>query len=79
MGYTISDLEERAGVKARTIRGYVRLGYINPPRGRGTGAEYDEEQLLQAVSVVRMRAQGAGWTAIAESIPGCLSRSCANT
>jgi DNA-binding transcriptional MerR regulator len=66
MGYTMSDLQERSGLSARTIRDYISSGYVNPPRGRGTAAEYDEESLLQVVSVARMRKRGESWSAVAE-------------
>src|SRR5271170_5491195 len=68
MGYTMSDLEERSGAKARTIREYIRQGYVDPPRGHGPAAEYDEEQLLHVVTIVRLRKRRERWTVIAEKL-----------
>jgi DNA-binding transcriptional MerR regulator len=49
---TISELEERSGVSRRTIHFYVKEGVLPPPAGRGGGARYNEEHLVQ-LSVIR--------------------------
>jgi DNA-binding transcriptional MerR regulator len=68
MPYTMDDLVRRAGVSARTIREYMRLGFVDPPTGHGLAAAYDDDQMLYAVAVARMRAEGTGWEAIRERV-----------
>jgi DNA-binding transcriptional MerR regulator len=65
MTYTMADLEALTGLTARTIRDYIRHGYLAPPTGHGPGAVYDEEQMLRVVTVARMREQKQGWDKIA--------------
>ena len=66
MRYLMSDLEARSGLTARTIRDYIRHGYLAPPEGHGLAASYDEEQLLRVVAIARMRTAKEGWNVIAE-------------
>jgi DNA-binding transcriptional MerR regulator len=41
----IGELAERAGVTRRTVRYYVEIGLLPPPRGAGKTAVYGEEHL----------------------------------
>ena len=68
MPYAMSDLEQLSGLKARTIREYIRIGLVSPPKGHGLAAEYSEEQLLRVVAIARLRAQGEGWHAITDAM-----------
>lgn len=61
MRFRMSDLVERSGLSARTIREYIREGFLRSPEGRGPAATYDEEQLLRVVTIARMRANRADW------------------
>jgi hypothetical protein len=61
MRFLMSDLEERSGLTARTIRDYIKHGFLPPPNGHGLAASYDEEQMLRVVTIARMRAQRASW------------------
>jgi MerR HTH family regulatory protein len=70
MPYSKRDLVELTGLGARTIRTYCERGLIPRPRGHGLGAEYDEEHLVRALTIARMRASGTGLDAIAEEIAG---------
>ena len=40
------DLEIKTGVKPRTVRYYIKLGLVSPPRGKGPGATYSYPHLL---------------------------------
>jgi DNA-binding transcriptional MerR regulator len=53
--YSIKDLEEKTGIKVRTIRLYIQEGLVPPPNGTGGGASYDDTHLLhlQAVKVLQ--------------------------
>ena len=52
--YSIKDLEEKTGIKVRTIRFYIKEQLVPPPNGTGGGASYDDTHLLhlQAVKVL---------------------------
>lgn len=43
--YTISELEDKTGIKRRTIHFYTRKKMITKPEGLGGGARYSEETL----------------------------------
>jgi DNA-binding transcriptional MerR regulator len=70
MPYTKRDLIERSGLPDRTIRNYIGRGLLPRPRGHGLAAEYDEEHMVRAVTIGRMRAQGQPIDAIGEQIAG---------
>jgi len=70
MRYTKRDLIERSGLPDRTIRNYIGRGLLPRPRGHGLAAEYDDEHMLRAVTIGRMRAEGQQIDAIAEQIAG---------
>lgn len=70
MSYTKSDVVERSGLADRTIRNYVKRGLLPAPRGHGLAAEYDEEHMLRAVAIGRMRSEGEHIDAITERIAG---------
>ena len=44
--YSIRDLEEKTGIKVRTIRFYIKEQLVPPPIGTGGGASYDDTHLL---------------------------------
>ena len=52
--YSIKELEEKTGIKVRSIRFYIQEGLVPPPNGTGGGAWYDDTHLLhlQAVRVL---------------------------
>ena len=52
--YSIKELEEKTGIKVRSIRFYIQEGLVPPPNGTGGGAWYDDTHLLhlQAVKVL---------------------------
>jgi DNA-binding transcriptional MerR regulator len=64
MRYVMSELEARSGLTSRTIRDYIKHGYLAPPTGLGPAASYSEEQLLRVVTIARMRARRADWQEI---------------
>jgi DNA-binding transcriptional MerR regulator len=70
MPYTKRDLIERSGLPDRTIRNYIARGLLPRPRGHGLAAEYDEEHMLRAVAIGRMRGEGLPIDAIAAEIAG---------
>jgi DNA-binding transcriptional MerR regulator len=55
MRYQMADLIARTGFSARTIRDYIRKGFLAPPTGMGPAALYDEEQMLRLTAAARMR------------------------
>jgi DNA-binding transcriptional MerR regulator len=65
MRYLMADLVERSGLTSRTIRDYIKEGYLARPKGHGPAATYSEEQLLRVVAIARMRARGDNWEEIA--------------
>ena len=70
MPFAISHLVERSGVSARTIRKYIRIKLMAPPEGRGPSAFYSDRQLYEAICIAGLRAEGAGYDAIAAQVPG---------
>ena len=44
--YSIKDLEEKTGIRVRTIRFYIKEQLVPPPNGTGGGASYDDTHLL---------------------------------
>jgi DNA-binding transcriptional MerR regulator len=68
MPYTMTDIRDLTGVTSRTIRVYMQRGLLAKPKGHGLAAEYDEEHLLRATFIARMRAQGEAFDAIAECL-----------
>jgi DNA-binding transcriptional MerR regulator len=67
MPYAMSHLAERTGLAARTLRQYVALGLIPPPEGHGLGAVYQEEHMVRAIAIARMRDQGDSLAVIQET------------
>jgi DNA-binding transcriptional MerR regulator len=68
MRYFMTDLTSRSGLTSRTIRDYIRQGWLDPPDGHGLAATYSEEQLLTVVAIARMRAAKAGWEEIGKRL-----------
>jgi DNA-binding transcriptional MerR regulator len=68
MPYRMSDLVERSGLTARTIRDYIRCGYLGPPSGHGPAATYSEEQLLAVIVIARLRAEKKTWPEVAQRL-----------
>jgi DNA-binding transcriptional MerR regulator len=58
MPYFKQHLMERSGLPDRTIRNYIARGLIPKPRGHGLAAEYDDEHMVRAVGIGRMRERG---------------------
>jgi DNA-binding transcriptional MerR regulator len=70
MTYTKRDVIERSGLADRTIRNYVKRGLLAAPVGHGLAAEYNEEHMVRAVAIGRMRAEGEHIDVITERIAG---------
>lgn len=64
MTYTMADLEQATGVTARTIRQYIALGFLEPPKRKGLGAVYPESTYVKAIAITRMRGQNVDWATI---------------
>jgi DNA-binding transcriptional MerR regulator len=62
--YTAEQLAFRAGVPLRTIRYYVQEKLIDPPRGRGRGAHFDDAHLRQVQGVRLLQNAGFDLEAI---------------
>jgi len=60
----------RSGLPDRTIRNYIRRGLLPRPVGYGLAAEYDEDHMVRAVTIGRLRAEGIHIDAIADQIAG---------
>jgi DNA-binding transcriptional MerR regulator len=70
MSYTKQEVMERSGLADRTIRNYVKRGLLPAAKGHGLAAEYDEEHMVRAVAIGRMRADGDHVDVITERIAG---------
>jgi DNA-binding transcriptional MerR regulator len=68
--YSIRDLQALAGVKARTVRHWVRKRVLPKPLGKGRGARYTEGHVLRAKVTRQLRAQGASLPAIRLRLEG---------
>lgn len=53
--FTLSELEDLAGIKGRTIRYYITQGLLSPAYGRGPSATYDHDHLLRLQAIGRMK------------------------
>lgn len=56
--YTIGELVQATGVSRRTIRYYVQLGLVPPPKGAGRGHYYEEEHLERLNRIREFRDRG---------------------
>ncbi|HEY1694546.1 MAG TPA: MerR family transcriptional regulator [Polyangiaceae bacterium] len=74
MPFTKADLLERSGLPDRTIRNYMARGLIPRPTGHGLAAVYDDEAMVRAVAIGRMRASGAHIQSVVEQIAGWTTR-----
>jgi DNA-binding transcriptional MerR regulator len=70
MTYTKQEVMARSGLPDRTIRNYIRRGLLPRPVGYGLAAEYDEDHMVRAVTIGRLRADGIQIDAIADQIAG---------
>ncbi|MDO5084280.1 MerR family transcriptional regulator [Arachnia propionica] len=66
---SISEVAERAGVSARMLRHYDKLGLFRPTRVSGNGYRwYDRRSLPRLHRIVALRRAGLGLEAIAEIV-----------
>ncbi len=70
MTYTKQDVMARSGLPDRTIRNYIKRGLLPRPVGHGLAAEYDEDHMVRAVTIGRLRAERIQIDAIADQIAG---------
>jgi DNA-binding transcriptional MerR regulator len=70
MPYFKQHLMERSGLPDRTIRNYIARGLIPKPRGHGLAAEYDDEHMVRAVGIGRMRERGMNIEEITVHVEG---------
>lgn len=70
MAYTKQDVMARSGLPDRTIRNYIKRGLLPRPVGHGLAAEYDEDHMVRAVTIGRLRGEGIPIEAIADQIGG---------
>ncbi len=66
--YTLAELEERTGIKGRTVRYYITEGLLPPAYGRGPSATYDQDHLLRLQAIDQMKEQRQPLKAIKESL-----------
>ncbi len=64
--YTAETLAFRAGVPLRTVRFYVQEKLIDPPLGRGRGANFTEHHLVQLQQARTLHNAGFALDAIRE-------------
>ncbi len=62
--HSMRELQDMAGVQARTVRHWIRQKLIPKPLGRGRGARYTEQHVLLARVVQQLRAQRLSLRAI---------------
>ncbi|HEY6459814.1 MAG TPA: MerR family transcriptional regulator [Polyangiaceae bacterium] len=70
MPFTKSDLVALSGLPDRTLRNYMGLGLIPRATGHGLAAVYDDDAMVRAVAIGRMRASGQTIGAIMDRIEG---------
>lgn len=66
--YTLAELEDRTGIKGRTIRYYITEGLLPPAYGRGPSATYDHDHLLRLEAINQMKEQRQPLKSIKESL-----------
>lgn len=57
--YGMPELQNLAGVSARTLRHWIRQKLLPKPLGRGRGARYTDGHVLRAKVIGHLRRQGA--------------------
>jgi DNA-binding transcriptional MerR regulator len=62
--YSMHELQGIAGVRARTVRHWVRKRVLPKPIGKGRGARYTEAHVLRTKVTRQLRAQGTSLPAI---------------
>ena len=55
MEYTKDEILARSGLGDRTIRKYMERGLIPRPHGHGLAATYDDEHMVRAITIARLR------------------------
>ena len=65
---TMQRLEQLAGVRARTLRHWIRKKLLPKPLGRGRGARYTDEHVLRAGLIRQLRSQHASFRAISAKL-----------
>lgn len=68
--YSIRELQGLAGVRARTVRNWVRKKVLPKPMGSGRGARYTESHVLRAKVTRHLRARGVSLPAIRRQLDG---------
>ena len=68
--YSIKDLEEKTGVKVRTIRFYIKENLVPPPNGTGGGASYDDTHLLSLQVIKVLHESKLKLSGIKEALAG---------
>jgi DNA-binding transcriptional MerR regulator len=56
-GWSIAELAQLSGVTVRTLRDYVRRGFLRPFEFRGTSTRYPRRALLRLFALLRLRAE----------------------
>ncbi len=56
--YSIGELAQATGVPRRTIRYYVQLGLLLPPKGAGRGHYYEQGHYERLVRIRELRDRG---------------------
>jgi DNA-binding transcriptional MerR regulator len=75
----ISELADRVGVPASTVRYYERIGLLDPPSRTGSGYRaYDEASARRLLFVTRARRLGLSCGQITELLPAWDGTNCAN-
>jgi DNA-binding transcriptional MerR regulator len=67
-GYGLTELVERSGVPARTIRWYQSEGLLPKPTKRGRDAVYTEDHLQRLQLIAELRDRGLTLTAIRDLV-----------
>lgn len=65
--YSIEELEEILGVKARTLHSWTTAGLVEGP-GAGRGARYTDEHLAKLFLIQKLRAEGRPLAEIRASV-----------
>jgi DNA-binding transcriptional MerR regulator len=68
--YTVQEFEAAVGVRARTLRYWIRRRLLPKPLGHGRGSRYGENHLLRAHAIQHLRNQNLSLNTIRNQLVG---------
>lgn len=68
--FSIGELAQATGVSRRTIRYYVQLGLVAPPKGAGRGHYYERQHLETLMRIRELRDRGRSLEQVRSALEG---------